>query len=450
MATPIIMPRQGQSVESCILTEWKVKVGDEVSEGDVLAVIETDKASFDLESTASGTILELFWEADDDVPVLANVAAVGKEGEDASEFRPADSGSSAAESDVTPSQDPAPVSTVEAQPAAASTAPSETPSPAPASSGVSPRARKLASSQGVDAETIVGSGPGGRVIERDVEAFLAGRPRLSVSARSKAVDGLEPPKRGSGLAGMALAGDMKVPGAIEGARIESVKGIRKVIAERMMQSLQSTAQLTLHSSFELTAAQAFRKQRLADGKSKVSLNDLIAHAIIETLKAHPEMNAHFLGDRIAVFEKVHLGVAVDTPRGLLVPVVRDSSDLSIENLSSAIKKLAGDCRAGTISPDDLAGGSFTLTNLGMLGVETFTPVLNAPEIAILGVGGILLKPKRSESGEVTYADYLPLSLTIDHQAIDGAPAARFLQTLVSHLENNPGEPLSQPNEQHEV
>ena len=128
--------------------------------------------------------------------------------------------------------------------------------------------------------------------------------------------------------------------------------------------LQSTAQLTLHSSFELTAAQAYRKQRLADGKSKVSLNDLIAHAIIETLKAHPEMNAHFLGDRIAVFEKVHLGVAVDTPRGLLVPVVRDSSDLSIENLSSAIKKLAGDCREGTISPDDLAGGSFTLTNLG--------------------------------------------------------------------------------------
>jgi len=225
-----------------------------------------------------------------------------------------------------------------------------------------------------------------------------------------------------------------------------VKGIRKVIAERMMQSLQSTAQLTLHSSFDLTVAQAYRKQRLADGKPKVSLNDLIAHAIIETLKAHPEMNAHFLGDRIAVFEKVHLGVAVDTPRGLLVPVVRDSSDLSIEALSSAIKKLALACREGTISPDDLAGGSFTLTNLGMLGVETFTPVLNAPEIAILGVGGIVLKPKRSSSGEVTYADCLPLSLTIDHQAIDGAPAARFLQSLVFHLESNPGQPFSQPNE----
>ena len=447
MATPIIMPRQGQSVESCILTEWKVKAGDEVTEGDVLAVIETDKASFDLESTASGTILELFWEADDDVPVLANVAAVGEEGEDVSEFRP--SGSSAAEPEA-PSASSAPsVSSAVNQPSAVSIdpAPVESSAPVSASSGVSPRARKLASGRGVDAETIVGSGPGGRVIERDIEAFLAGRPSLSASARVRAKeDGLEPPRRGSGLAGMALAGDMKVPGSIEGAETEQVKGIRKVIAERMMQSLQSTAQLTLHSSFDLTVAQSYRKQRLADGKSKVSLNDLIAHAIIETLKAHPEMNAHFLGDRIAVFERVHLGVAVDTPRGLLVPVVRDSSDLSIEALSSAIKKLALACREGTIPPDDLAGGSFTLTNLGMLGVETFTPVLNAPEIAILGVGGIVLKPKRSSSGEVTYADCLPLSLTIDHQAIDGAPAARFLQSLVFHLESNPGQPFSQPNE----
>ena len=181
---------------------------------------------------------------------------------------------------------------------------------------------------------------------------------------------------------MALAGDMRQPGAVEGAEVEPVKGIRKVIAERMIQSLQSTAQLTLHASFELTAAQAYRKKRLQDGQSKVSLNDLIAHAVIETLKVHPEMNAHFLGERIATFEKVNLGVAVDTPRGLMVPVIRDSSDLSIEALSSEIKKLAGACREGTISPDDLAGGSFTLTNLGMLGVETFTPVLNAPEVAI--------------------------------------------------------------------
>ena len=335
MATPIIMPRQGQSVESCILTEWKVSVGDTVAEGDVLAVIETDKASFDLESTAAGKILALFWEADDDVPVLANVAVVGEDGEDTDTFRPEGQAS-------------APVA---AEPE------SSAPAPAPAVSQVS---------------------------------------------------------------------------------VEPVKGIRKVIAERMIESLQSTAQLTLHTSFELTQAQAYRAQRLEAGQSKVSLNDIIAHGIVKALQNHPELNAHFLGNRIATFEKVHLGVAVDTERGLLVPVIKNASDLSIEQISAEVKKLAGACREGSISPDNLSGGSFTLTNLGMLGVENFTPVLNAPEVAILGVGGIALKPKRTESGAIEYVDTLPLSLTIDHQGVDGAPAARFLQTLVENLEENPG------------
>jgi pyruvate dehydrogenase E2 component (dihydrolipoamide acetyltransferase) len=237
---------------------------------------------------------------------------------------------------------------------------------------------------------------------------------------------------------MVRSQDLKVPGSVEGAEMSSVKGIRKVIAERMIQSLQTTAQLTLHASFELTNAQAYRKERLEAGQSKVSLNDVIAYAIVKSLGEHAELNAHFLRNRIATFEKVHLGVAVDTERGLLVPVIKDASDLSIEQISSEVKKLAVGCREGTISPDNLTGGSFTLTNLGMLGVETFTPVLNAPEVAILGVGGILLKPKRTESGEVEYVDTLPLSLTIDHQAVDGAPAARFLQSLVERLENNPG------------
>ena len=451
MAEPIIMPRQGQSVESCILTEWKVNVGDQVAEGDVLAVIETDKASFDLESTAAGTVLALFWEADDDVPVLANVAVVGSEGEDVEEFKPAGGASSA------PEPSPATEAPAAASPAApvAETATSVA-SPAPAASndissagvsaGVSPRARKLAFRHGLDPETLKGSGPNGRVIERDVEAVISGRPRLSASAVSKARDGMEPPVRGKGLAGMALSSDMKEPGAIEGAKVEPVKGIRKLVAERMIQSLQTSAQLTLNAHFELTAAQAYRKARVDEGKSKISINDLIAYAQIQALGAHPELNAHFLGDRFAVFEKVHLGIAVDSPRGLMVPVVKEASDLSLEALSAEIKKLAIACREGTIQPDDLSGGSCTLTNLGMLGVSTFTPVLNVPEVAILGVGGIELKPKRNEAGEIEYAEFLPLSLTIDHQAVDGAPAARFLQTLVSLLEENPGQPLSTTNE----
>ena len=439
MATPVIMPRQGQSVESCILTEWKVNVGDQVAEGDVLAVIETDKASFDLESTASGTVLALFWEADDDVPVLANVAAIGNEGEDIEEFRPegqstasapAAEAPAAAATPATPAASAAPI------PVAATSAPS---GGFVASAGVSPRARRLAHKHGIDAESLPGSGPNGRVIERDVEGAISGRPRLSATARARSLSGdLESPARGTGLAGMVRSDDLKVPGSVEGAEVTPVKGIRKVIAERMIQSLSTTAQLTLHASFELTKAQAYRKERLDAGQSKVSLNDVIAHAIVQSLKEHPDLNAHFLGDRIATFEKVHLGVAVDTPKGLLVPVIRDASDMSIEKISAEVKNLAGACREGTISPDNLSGGSFTLTNLGMLGVETFTPVLNAPEVAILGVGGIVLKPKRTEDGSVEYVDTLPLSLTIDHQAVDGAPAARFLQTLVERLENNPG------------
>jgi pyruvate dehydrogenase E2 component (dihydrolipoamide acetyltransferase) len=438
MATPVIMPRQGQSVESCILTEWKVNVGDQVAEGDVLAVIETDKASFDLESTSSGTVLALFWEADDDVPVLANVAAIGSEGDDIEEFRPEGQGSAPAPAAEAPA---APTATPQAGGALAA------PVPAPvqvngsiqASAGVSPRARRLAHRHGIDAESLPGSGPDGRVIERDVEAAISGRPRLSATAKARSrSEDLETPARGTGLAGMVRSQDLKVPGSVEGAEVSPVKGIRKVIAERMIESLQTTAQLTLHASFELTKAQAYRKERLDAGQSKFSLNDVIAQAIVKSLGEHPELNAHFLGDRIATFEKVHLGVAVDTPRGLLVPVIKDASDLSIEQISAEVKNLAGGCREGTISPDNLTGGSFTLTNLGMLGVETFTPVLNAPEVAILGVGGILLKPKRNENGEVEYVDTLPLSLTIDHQAVDGAPAARFLQALVDCLENYPG------------
>jgi pyruvate dehydrogenase E2 component (dihydrolipoamide acetyltransferase) len=441
MATPVIMPRQGQSVESCILTEWKVNVGDQVAEGDVLAVIETDKASFDLESTASGTVLALFWEADDDVPVLANVAAIGDEGDDVEEFRPEGQGSApapAAEASAPATADVAP-QTGAAPVAPAAPASVQASGSFQASAGVSPRARRLAHKHGIDPESIPGSGPEGRVIERDVEAAISGRPRLSATARARArSEELETPARGTGLAGMVRSQDLKVPGSVEGAEVAPVKGIRKVIAERMIQSLQTTAQLTLHASFELSKAQAYRKDRLDAGQSKVSLNDVIAHAIVKSLGEHAELNAHFLGDRIATFEKVHLGVAVDTPKGLLVPVIRDASDMSIEKISAEVKNLAGACREGTISPDNLSGGSFTLTNLGMLGVETFTPVLNAPEVAILGVGGIVLKPKRTEGGEVEYVDTLPLSLTIDHQAVDGAPAARFLQSLVERLENNPG------------
>ena len=442
MATPVIMPRLGQSVEDCILAEWKVAPGAAVEEGAVLAVIETDKASFDLESTATGTVLELFWEEGDDVPVLANVLAVGEEGEDVSDLRPQKETATPApapEKSQAPSSDaPAPVVPVPASPVGSSEA------------GVSPRAGKLALRSGIDPESIQGTGPGGRVIERDVEAAIAGRPRLSASAAASAREtGLEPPARGKGLAGMALAGDMQQPGAIEGAQVEPVKGIRKLIAERMMESLTNTAQFTLNSTFDATVIQTYRKRKREEAGDasgpKITLNDLIAHALILTLKRHPDLNAHFLGDRIARFEEVHLGVAVDTPRGLMVPVLRSVCSKSLEDLSGGIKELVKSCLEGTVLPDQLSGGTFTLTNLGMLGIDHFTPVINPPEAAILGVGGISLRPVRGKDGEVTPAECITLSLTIDHQAVDGAPAARFLKDLVDTLENYPAEDAGKNN-----
>ena len=441
MATPVIMPRLGQSVEDCILAEWKVALGAVVEEGTVLAVIETDKASFDLESTAAGTVLELFWEEGDDVPVLANVVAVGEKGEDASDLRPQKETAA-----PVPAAEPAqaPVTSPDA-PAPVVTSPSGS-----SEAGVSPRARKLALRSGIDPESIQGTGPGGRVIERDVEAAVAGRPRLSVSAAAAAREnGLEPPTRGKGLAGMALAGDMLEPGAIEGAEVEPVKGIRKLIAERMMESLANTAQFTLNSTFDATAIQTYRKRKREEmgdsGGPKITLNDLIAHALIQTLKRHPALNAHFLGDRIACFEEVHLGVAVDTPRGLMVPVLRGVCSKSLEELSAGIKELVNSCIEGNVLPDQLSGGTFTLTNLGMLGIDHFTPVINPPEAAILGVGGISLRPMRGKDGEFTPAECITLSLTIDHQAVDGAPAARFLKDLVDTLENYPSEDAGQNN-----
>ncbi len=442
MATPVIMPRLGQSVEDCILAEWKVASGAAVEEGTVLAVIETDKASFDLESTATGTVLELFWEEGDDVPVLANVLAVGEEGEDVSDLRPqketAAPAAEPAKAQAPSSDAPAPVVPVPASPVGSSEA------------GVSPRAGKLALRSGIDPESIQGTGPGGRVIERDVEAAAAGRPRLSASAAASAREtGLEPPARGKGLAGMALAGDMQQPGAIEGAQVEPVKGIRKLIAERMMESLTNTAQFTLNSTFDATVIQTYRKRKREEAGDasgpKITLNDLIAHALILTLKRHPDLNAHFLGDRIARFEEVHLGVAVDTPRGLMVPVLRSVCSKSLEDLSIGIKELVKSCLEGTVLPDQLSGGTFTLTNLGMLGIDHFTPVINPPEAAILGVGGISLRPVRGKDGEVTPAECITLSLTIDHQAVDGAPAARFLKDLVDTLENYPAEDAGKNN-----
>jgi pyruvate dehydrogenase E2 component (dihydrolipoamide acetyltransferase) len=213
----------------------------------------------------------------------------------------------------------------------------------------------------------------------------------------------------------------------------AIKGVRKLIADRMFRSLAESAQFTLNAAAPALRLQELRARMKGSnedlGLSKITVNDLILFAVSRTLPRFPFMNAHKIGDTLKTFERVHLGVAVDTPKGLMVPVIRNANLLSLRQISGEAKRLASACQAGNINPDEISGSTFTVTNLGSLGVSGFTPVLNAPEVAILGVCGIELKPVAGNDGEVKFLPHIGFSLTINHQVVDGAPAARFLKAL---------------------
>ena len=432
MPIPIIMPRQGQSVESCLLIEWLVEPGDTVEPGQAIAGIETDKATFEVEAPESGTILDLFFKPGDDIPVLTTIGAIGKPGEDTSGLKPG-------EADV---DSPAGEPPSEKEPTAADAVPTRPP-PTPGvgpGTPVSPRARKAAAAAGVDTSILSGSGPGGRVIERDVQAADAAQPHLSRAARDAVgTGGRVAPMIGSGLGGMVLSGDLHAAAAASAYRDEPLSSIRKIIARRMHESLSSTAQLTLGRSFDASSLLAFRSNVKAKGGAlgipNVTLNDMVIYATARVLARHPDLNAHFLGDKIRHFTAIHLGVAVDTPRGLMVPVVRDAHTMNLSAVFEATRPLFEAAQSGSISPDHLEGGTFTITNLGMMGVESFTPVLNPPEVGILGVCCIVPRPVMNPDGGVKHVPSINLCLTINHQVVDGAPAGRFLEDLVSTLEH---------------
>lgn len=462
MAHVLIMPRQGNTVESCIIVEWKVKEGDQVSSDTIVCEVETDKATFDVPAGADGKVLKLLKPDGDDVPVLEPIAVIGADGEDWSAAvggeAPA-TGSVAAEAlAATPAAPGGPADA----PAAASQATSPvagSPSAAPAGDlRISPRARNLAAKEALDASALAGSGPGGRIIERDVVAALEGRPALTAAAKAAAAAGAPVPASGSGLGGRVTAADI-VSGAatsqaaprvaatgpdrgigaelpFPGAFTETpVKGVRKLIADRMLESLATMAQFTLNASADVSRVQELRARMKAGGDelglSKVTINDLILFAASRILPLYPFMNARKEGDLVKTFERIHLGLAVDTPKGLMVPVIRNADLLSLAQISAEAKRLAAACQGGGIKPDELSGSTFTVTNLGSLGIESFTPVINAPEVAILGVCGIEPKPVMDEDGGVSFVPHIGFSLTINHQVVDGAPAARFLAALRS-------------------
>ena len=438
-----MMPNVGISVESCILTEWHKKKGDAVKKGDVLFTYETDKSTLEEESPVDGIMLEQFFKEDDDIPTMTNVCVIGQEGESTAEFAPKlDNQEAPAEAaPAAPAAEEAPVAAAPA--AAVPTA------AAPAQAGefikISPRARVLAEKTGIDPHFAAPTGPNGRIIERDVRTLIENGPTATYAAAGEFAGAA-----GTGLGGKFSVADIgaapAAPAAPAAADLpeyvdEKMPNIRKVIAKQMVASLSTAAQLTHTTSFDATEIMAFRKKVKENGEklglANITLNDIILFAVSRVLAKpeHKALNAHLLnGDTMRYFNGVHLGVAVDTDRGLVVPTIKNAQNMSLNEISAKAKELAATCKNGGATPDMLSGASFTVSNVGSYGIESFTPVINTPQTGILGVDTVTTRI-REVNGEIKTYPAMGLSLTYDHRALDGSPASRFLVDLRNALEN---------------
>jgi pyruvate dehydrogenase E2 component (dihydrolipoamide acetyltransferase) len=405
MAIPVIMPKQGQSVETCIITGWFKKKGEAVSIGEILFSYETDKAAFDMESTAGGVLLEIFFEEGAEVPVLENVAVIGIEGEETEPFRPGKQSEKGDPSEkITSAGSPLTTSHV-------------THLPQNNEDGkvrISPRAKKLAEEKGVDYNNLEGTGPNGRIILDDIVLFLSNETAQPAARR--------------------LPPDTSF-------NDQPLSNVRKMIARAMHASLQNSAQLTHHMSADvrnILEARKIVKNNMEAGATEqdITLNDMICFCVVKALLKFPEANTHFLDDRIRTFKSVHLGIAVDTPRGLMVSVLRDADKMDIMKLSGELKNIVDACRKGNINPELLqsTAASFTVSNLGAYGVEMFTPVINLPQTGILGVCTIINRPADTGNGNSGFIPVIGLSLTYDHRAIDGGPATLFLKEIKKQIE----------------
>lgn len=376
MATPVEAPKLGNTVEECLVSRWARHKGDQVAAGDVVAEIETDKATFEVTAPVDGVVLDTFFDEGALVPVFTNLFVIGAPGESAEGFRPGSRVEAVVEAVVE-----APVR-VERSIDPAGTSASAT--------RISPRARRFARDQKVEINGVHGSGPGGRILEQDLRKLYDSASRMST--------------------------------------------MRDRIARRMRESLATTAQYTMHASADARGLLAVRARvKRSTSLPDININELVTFCTIEALLEVPDLNAEFSDGRIRKHADIHVGFACDTPRGLLVPVVRDAHTLAIDELALRMKDLAARAVEGKLSPDDLSGATFTISNLGGLGIDAFTPILNPPQVAILGVGAIQLKPVR-RGGQIEFIDTIGLSLTCDHQVIDGAPGARFLKVLAAQIE----------------
>lgn len=424
----ITMPRLSDTMEDGVISAWLKQVGDQVTRGEILAEIETDKALMELEAYDDGVLEQIIAEAGARVPIGEPIAIVGD-----------GSGAAAAAAQPATPAPAAPSAAPAAQPAAANGAaangnrsapPTSAPTAAPAAGSderkkSSPLARKIARELGIDIATVTGTGPGGRVTRHDVEsAHAAGEPAAPAAAQA---------------ATAATAAEVSYTAPASGDYDEiPLTSIQRVSATRLTESKQQAPHIYLTSAIDVTDLFAFRAEvnsTLAKtGSAKVSVNDLLVKAVAVALRANPTVNVSFAGDKLYQHHGVHIGVAVATPAGLLVPVIRDADHKTVSAIAAETRDKAERARDRKLKADEMGGGTFTISNLGMFGIEHFTAVINPPESAILAVGAAS-DELRLEDGHVVSRKILRVTMSADHRAIDGAVAAQFLAQLKDLLEH---------------
>lgn len=412
MAEIIRMPRMSDTMEEGNIVGWLAKVGDQVSPGDVLAEVETDKATMELESFHEGTLLYIGVK-EGPVAVNAILAVIGKKGEDFQAALDAEKDGDASDSvekqESKPEDEPKKIEE--------STASSENDDTTDGSRvKASPLAKSIAKDSGINLSSISGSGDNGRIIKKDVEAYLEKGVSGKSSPSNAAVD-----KQALRTTSDFKYGDVPV------------SQMRKAIARRLSESKFGAPHFYLTIEIDMENCMKARKDINEDADLRISFNDFVVKAAAMSLRKHPAINSSWFGDKITYHQDIHIGVAVAVPDGLLVPVVRDTDLKSLSMINQEVKVLAGKAKEKKLSPDEMSGNTFTISNLGMFGIDEFTAIINPPDACILAVGGIIEKPV-VKNGQIMVGNTMKVTLSCDHRVVDGAAGAQFLQTFKSMLE----------------
>lgn len=409
MAFEVLMPQLGLTMEEGTVSQWIKHEGDTVKAGDVILEITTDKLTNEVTSEHDGVLLKIVAQEGEDIPVKGLLAYIGQPGENVG------GASAPAAAPAVPAAEAAPVAAV----------PTAAPAPAAAANGarvrISPLARKTAAKLGVDYAGIAGTGPSGRIVLKDILAAS----EAQKSAPAPAAEAAPAP------APAAKAGSLEL---MEGDTVVKLAGMRKVVSQRMWASHNEIPPVTQNIKVDVTELMKFRKMLLAETGKKYSVNDLVLKATAKCLRQHPEMLVSLDGDQIIQRAHVNLGMAVALDAGLIVPVIRDADKLSLDALSAAAKDLATRAKENKLGADEYKGSTFTVSNLGMFGIETFTPIINQPDAAILGVCAIHDELDMDDEGKLFKKQVMRLSVTLDHRLLDGSVVAKFEMDLRDLLE----------------